>query len=149
MLDALKDGERASGDLVMGAGCPAGWHARGEAGERAVRLGAEGVRQAATGVARPLLRATQRLLAGTTALRRTKGWDAVLAALASGLVLRSLRYTLTGSRSAVTAATWWSGRVGHQTRSPMVSRAAGTSTVRTSRVSSRTPMATAVPTSVR
>ena len=108
-----------------------------------------GMRQVAAGVARPLLRATQRLLAGTTALRRTKGWDAVLAALASGLVLRSLRYTLTGSRPAVTAATWWPGRVGHQTRSPMVSRAAGTSTVRTSRVSSRTPMATAVPTSVR
>jgi hypothetical protein len=29
-------------------------------------------------------------LAGTTALRRTKGWDAVLATLATGLVLRSL-----------------------------------------------------------
>jgi hypothetical protein len=56
-----------------------------------VRLDAEGMRQAVAGVARPLLRATQRLLAGTTALRRTKGWDAVLAALASGLVLRSLR----------------------------------------------------------
>lgn len=63
------------------------------------------MRQAAAGVARPLLRATQRLLTGTTALRRTKGRDAVLAVLASGLVLGSLRYTLTGSRPAVTAAT--------------------------------------------
>ena len=48
---------------------------------------------------------TRRLqLTGTTALRRTKGWGAVLAALVSGLVLRSLCYTVTGSRSAVTAA---------------------------------------------
>jgi hypothetical protein len=37
-------------------------------------------------------------------LRRTKGWGAVLAALVSGLVLRSLCYTVTASRSAVTAA---------------------------------------------
>ena len=35
---------------------------------------------------------------------RTKGWGAVLAALVSGLVLRSLCYTVTASRSAVTAA---------------------------------------------
>ena len=40
MLDALKDGERASGDLVMGAGCPAGWHARrGWRTSRAARCG--------------------------------------------------------------------------------------------------------------
>ena len=53
----------------------------------------------------PMLVVTRRLqLTGTTALRRTKGWGAVLAALVSGLVLRSLRYTVTGSRSAVTAA---------------------------------------------
>jgi len=50
------------------------------------------VRELAAGVAQPLLRATRRLqLTGTTALRRTKGWDAVLAVLASGLLLRSLR----------------------------------------------------------
>jgi hypothetical protein len=56
-------------------------------------------------VIRPLLRATRRLqLTGTTALRRTKGWGAVLVALVSGLVLRSLCYTVTASRSAVTAA---------------------------------------------
>src|SRR5580704_14872208 len=41
---------------------------------------------------------------GRTALRRTKGWGAVFAALVSGLVLRSLCYTVTASRSAVTAA---------------------------------------------
>jgi hypothetical protein len=70
-----------------------------------VRLDAEGVRELAAGVAQPLLRATRRLqLTGTTALRRTKGWGAVLAALVSGLVLRSLCYTVTASRSAVTAA---------------------------------------------
>jgi len=39
-------------------------------------------------------------------------------------------------------------RPGHQTRSPMESRPAGTSTVRTSSVSSSTPSATATPTSV-
>jgi hypothetical protein len=37
--------------------------------------------------------------------------------------------------------------VGHQTRSPIASRLAGTSTVRTTSVSSSTPSATAVPTS--
>ena len=63
------------------------------------------MRKLATGVAQPLLRATRRLqLTGTTALRRTKGWGAVLAALVSGLVLRSLCYTVTASRSAVGAA---------------------------------------------
>src|ERR1700691_1394299 len=38
-------------------------------------------------------------------------------------------------------------REGHQTRSPMMWRLAGTRTVRTRRVSTRTPMTTAVPTS--
>jgi hypothetical protein len=62
-------------------------------------------RPLAVGVAQPLLRATRRLqLTGTTALRRTKGWGAVLAALVSGLVLRSLGYTVTASRPAAAAA---------------------------------------------
>jgi hypothetical protein len=87
------------------AGYPAGPACQGEDGERAVRLDAEGMREVAAGVAQPLLRATRRLqLTGTTALRRTKGWGAVLAALVSGLVLRSLCYTVTALRSAVTAA---------------------------------------------
>jgi hypothetical protein len=80
VLDPLEDGERVPGDVVVDAGYPAG-------------------------AAQPLLRATRRLqLTGTTALRRTKGWGAVLAALVSGLVLRSLCYAVTASRSAVTAA---------------------------------------------
>src|SRR6185437_4608506 len=51
------------------------------------------------------------------------------------------------SRRAHLAGPCDRGRVGHQTRSPMVSRLAGTSTVRTTSVSSSTPSATAVPTS--